>query len=97
MELTREQFVKEITTMSESRVFNVQSEDSRSVYFALYGCKIEISLEEGIKGEITIFKPYATMDVTIDFAIVNTITKEENGYRLEFNNGMSDVVISVVA
>ena len=97
MELTREQFVKEITTMSESRVFNVQSDDSGSVYLALYGCKVGASLEEGIEGEITIFKPYAEMDVTIDFAIVDTITKEDNNYRLEFNNGMSDVVISVVA
>lgn len=97
MELTREQFVKEITTMSESRVFNVQSDDSGSVYLALYGCKVGASLEEGIEGEITIFKPYAEMDVTIDLAIVDTITKEDNNYRLEFNNGMSDVVISVVA
>ena len=97
MELTREQFVKEITTVSEARVFNVQSDDSGSVYLALYGCKVGASLEEGIEGEITIFKPYAEMDVTIDFAIVDTITKEDNNYRLEFNNGMSDVVISVVA
>lgn len=97
MELTREQFVKEITTMSESKVFNVQSDDSGSVYLALYDCKVGTSLEEGINGEITIFKPYATIDVTIDFAIVDTITKEDNDYRLEFNNGMSDVVISIVA
>lgn len=37
------------------------------------------------------------MDITLDFAIIDTIINEEKGvYRLEFNNGMSDVVISVV-
>lgn len=97
MDLTREQFVKELAELGEGKTFNVQSDDSGSVYLALYGCKVGASLEEGIEGEITIFKPYAEMDATIDFAIVDTITKEENGYRLEFNNGMSDVVISVVA
>ena len=55
------------------------------------------ALEEGIEGEITVFKPYSNMDVTLDFAIIHTITKEDKDYRLEFNNGMSDVVISVVA
>lgn len=97
MELSREQFVKELAELGEGKTFNVQSDDSGSVHLALYGCKIETSLEEGINGEITIFKPYATMDVAIDFAIVDTITKEDDGYRLEFNNGMPDVVISVVA
>lgn len=97
MRLTREQFAEELATMDESKVFNVQSDDSGSVHFALYDCKVHVSLEEGIEGEITIFKPYSSMDVTIDFAIVDTITKEDDNYRLEFNNGMSNVVISVVA
>ena len=97
MEMTREQFAKELAALGESRVFNVQSDDSGSVHFALYGCKVETSLEEGIEGEITMFKPYSSMDVTVDFAIIDTITKEDKDYRLEFNNGMSDVVISVVA
>lgn len=97
MRLTREQFAEELTTMDESKVFNVQSDDSGSVHFALYDCKVQISLEEGIDGEITIFKPYSSMDVTMDFAIVDTIIKKNDNYCLEFNNGMSDVVISVVA
>lgn len=97
MRLTREQFAEELTTMDESKVFNIQSDDSGSVHLALYDCKVSASLEDGIEGEIIMFKPYSSMDVTIDFAIVDTITKEEDNYRLEFNNGMSDVVISVVA
>lgn len=97
MEMTREEFAKELETVGESRVFNVQSDDSGSVYFALYGCKVKPSLEEGIEGEITVFKPYSNMDITLDFAIIDTITKEDDSYRLAFNNGMSDVVISVVA
>ena len=97
MEMTREQFVKELAVLGESRVFNVQRDDSGSVHFALDGCKVETALEEGIEGEITMFKPYSNMDITLDFTIIDTITKEDDSYRLEFNNGMSDVVITVVA
>lgn len=97
MRLTREQFAEELTTMNDSKVFNVQSDDSGSVHFALYDCKVHVSLEDGIEGEIIMFKPYSSMNVAIDFAIIDTITKEDDNYRLEFNNGMSDVVISVVA
>ena len=95
MEITREQFVKELTALGEGKTFNVQSEDSGSMNLSLYGCKATFALEEGIEGEITMFKPYSNMDVTLDFAIIDTITKEDKDYRLEFNNGMSDVVISV--
>lgn len=97
MEMTREQFAKELATLGESRVFNVQSDDSGAVNLSLYGCKVTFALEEGIEGEITMFKPYSNMDITLDFAIIDTITKEDDSYRLEFNNGMSDVVITVVA
>ena len=37
MEITREQFVKELATLGESRVFNVQSDDSGAVNLSLYG------------------------------------------------------------
>ncbi len=78
--------------------FNVESEDSGSVYLSLYGCKIETTLEDGICGEIVMFKPYTEMEVRFDFDIIAAITKEEDGsYRLEMDNGMPDIVIRNVA
>lgn len=94
--LTSKQFAKELADLGEDKTFNVQSDDSGSVHLALYGCKVEVTFEEGIEGEINMFKPHTTMDVILDFVIIDNIIKEENGiYRLVFNNGMSDVVISV--
>jgi len=95
MEMTREQFVKELAALGEDKnKFNVESEDSGSIYLSLYGCKVETTLEDGICGEIVMFKPYTEMEVRLDFDIVDTITKEDDGsYRLEVVNGMPDVVI----
>ncbi len=99
MEMTREQFVKELTSLGEDKnQFNVESEDSGSIYLSLYGCKVETTLEDGICGEIVIFKPYTEMEVRIDFDIIAAITKEDDGsYRLEMDHGMPDVVIRNVA
>ncbi len=100
MEMTRDQFVKELAALKEDKnQFNVESEDSGSIYLSLYGCKIETSLEDGICGEIVMFKPCTEMEVRLDFDIIDTITKEEDGsYRLEMNYyGMPDVVIRNVA
>lgn len=99
MEMTREQFIEELASLGEDKnKFNAKSEDSGSVYLSLYGCKIETALEEGICGEITIFKPHAEMEVRLDFDIIDSITKEEDGsYRLEMDNGMSDIIIRNVA
>ncbi len=100
MELTREQFTKELAALEEDRnQFNVESEDSGSIYLSLYGCKIETTLEDGICGEIVMFKPYTEMEVRLDFDIIDAITKEEDGsYRLEMSYyGMPDVVIRNVA
>ncbi len=99
MELTREQFAEELATLGENKnQFNVESEDSGSIYFSLYGCKIETTLEDGICGEIVMFKPYTEMEVRLDFDIIDAITKEEDSsYRLEMNNGMPDIVIRNVA
>lgn len=99
MEMTREQFVEELTALGDSKNnFNVESEDSGSVYLSLYGCKVETTLEDGICGEITIFKPHAEMEVRLDFEVIDSITKEDDcSYRLEMNNGMSDIVIRNVA
>ncbi len=99
MELTREQFTKELAALGENKnKFNVESEDTGLMYLSLYGCKIETTLEDGICGEIVMFKPYTEMEVRLDFDIIDAITKEEDGlYRLEMNNGMPDVVIRNVA
>ena len=46
MKITREQFVEELAALEDGKNnFNVESEDSGSVYLALYGCKIEPTLE----------------------------------------------------
>lgn len=95
MEMTKEQFTKELAALEEDEnKFNVESEDSGSIYLSLYGCKLETTLEDGICGEIVMFKPYTEMEVRLDFDIIDAITKEEDGsYRLEMDNGMPDVVI----
>ncbi len=99
MKMTKEQFVKELASLGEDKnQFNVESEDSGSIYLSLYGCKIETTLEDGICGELVMFKPYTGMEVRLDFDIVDMITKEEDGsYRLEMDNGIPDVVIRNVA
>ncbi len=95
MEMTREQFAEELAALGEDKNnFDVESEDSGSIYLSLYGCKVEATLEDGICGEIVMFKPYTEMEVRLDFDIITAITKEEDGsYRLEMDNGMTDVVI----
>lgn len=98
MELTREQFIEEITELSEkARVFNISSSDTGNVNLYMQGCMIKANAEEGINGEINIYKPYANMEITIDFNIVDEITKQDKTYTLSFSNGLSDVDIDVVA
>lgn len=97
MELTREQFIKEITELSaKAKVFNVSSSDTGNVNLYMQGCMIKAIAEDGIDGEIVIYKPYANMEVTIDFSIVEEITKQDNTYTLSFVNGLSDVDIEII-
>lgn len=96
MEMTREQFVEEINGLKEGTTFNVSSSDICSVTFYMQGCSITANLEEGVSGEVTIFKPHTDMEVTIDFDIVDEITKQDNIYTLSFVNGLSDVDIKVI-
>lgn len=95
MEMTREQFKKEVEEITANgKVFIAESEDSGSVYFSMYQSNVSVDMEDGISGEITIFKPYTAMEARLDFDIIDTITKENDGtYAIEFNNGMADVVI----
>ena len=96
MDLTREQFIKEITELSAETKFNVSSSDTGNVNLYLRGCSIIASSENGVNGEIIMYKPYADMEVSIDFDIVEEITKEGNIYTLSFVNGLSDVDIEVI-
>lgn len=99
MEMTREQFFKELSTLRDDKNnFNVESDDSGSIYLSLYGCRIEASLDDGVSVELIMFKPNTNMEVRLDFEIIDTVTKEDDdSYRLEMNNGMSDIVIRNVA
>ena len=96
MEMTREQFIEEIKQLKEGITVNVSSSDIGNVTFYLRGCVIKASEEDGVGGEITIYKPYSDMEVSIDFDIVDEITKQDNIYTLSFRNGLSDVDIEVV-
>lgn len=97
MELTREQFIKKITELvAKETTFNVSSSDTGNVNLYMQGCMIKASADDGIDGEIVIYKPYANMEVTIDFSIVEEITKQDNTYTLSFNNELSDVDIEVI-
>lgn len=97
MELTREQFIEEIKALSaKASVFDVSSSDTGNVNLYMQGCMIKASEEDGINGEIIIYKPQVTMEVTIDFDIIEEITKQDNIYTLSFSNGLSDVNIEVI-
>lgn len=95
MEITKEQFKKEVEEITANgKVFIAESEDSGSVYFSMYQSNVSVDMEDGINGEITIFKPYTAMEARLDFDIIDTITKENDGtYAIEFNNGMADLTI----
>ena len=97
MELTREQFIEEIKELSEKqKTFNVSSSDIGNVNLYLRGCVINANAEEGVEGEITIFKPHTEMEVTLDFNTVNEITNQGNIYTLSFVIGIADIDIEVI-
>ncbi len=97
MELTRKQFVQEITALTENGMhFNMESEDTGLVYVRMYGCLLSVILEEDILGRITVFKPPTEMEITIDFDFIGAITKEEDdSFRLELDC-MPDIIIRAV-
>lgn len=89
--LTLEQFKTDLSAISAAGAkFDVQSVDSGNIYFSMKGCSIEF-----YESEIAIFKPNASMEVDIDFGMIDAIYKAENTYTLEFINGMADLEISV--
>ena len=97
MEMTREKFIQEINELSAKGTrFNVSSSDTGNVNLYLQGCSIKTNAEEGISGECVIYNPQTDMEVTIDFNIVDLITKQNNTYTFSFRNGLADVDIEVV-
>lgn len=95
MKMTKKEFIEAIGKANEEgKTFNVESEDSSSVYLSLYGCTASVNEEDGLEGEITFFKPHTAMEVRLDFAIIDAIYKESDGYRLEFNNIMPSIDLS---
>lgn len=96
MELTREQFLKEIEEINaKGGTYSAESVDSGSVALSMYQCAVIVNLEDGTNGEITIFKPNTLMEARLDFDIINTITKEDDGeFIIKFDNGMPDVAIA---
>ena len=91
-ELTKEQFKQEIIELNkEETVFDVNSTDSDGLGLSMNKCKVEIN-----DNEIVIHKAYTFMEATIDFDIVEFISKEDSTYIIEFNNGLVDVEIDIV-
>lgn len=93
--LTKEDFAAELTALSANgHTFNIESVDSGSVFFSLFGCKVEFDFD--LDGEIVIYKPYADMEIRLSFDIIDEIIKEEEGnYYISFDCGLSDVTIEL--
>lgn len=98
MELTKQQFAEKINSLIEKgATFNVESVDTGSVYLFLCDCRISVTLENGVCGEATMYKPHTGIEITIDFDIVDEIKEDEDGtIYLELSNGLSDVVIKAI-
>ena len=96
--LTKEKFAAEVAALMEQGAsFGIESVDAGSVMLGLFDCQLQIDLDMGVDGEIVIFKPFANMEVRLDFDIIDEINRvDDNTYSLEFNNGMSNVEISFV-
>ena len=92
--LTKEDFAAEITALSvNGHTFNIESVDSGSAFFSLFGCKVDFDFDLG-DGEIVFYKPYADMEVRFSFKNIDEIIKEEDGsYYISFDCGLSDVTI----
>lgn len=92
--LTKEDFAAEITALAANEhTFNIESVDSGSVFFSLFGCRVDFDFDLG-DGEIVIYKPYTDMEIRLSFEIIDEIIKEEDGsYYISFDCGLSDVTI----
>lgn len=96
MEITREQFIEEIKALKETTTINASSLKVGNIGFTFNGCLIYVRVEDGIDGEITIFKPGTDMEVTFDFAIIGEIIKKDSKYTISFSNGLPDMDVEIV-
>ena len=84
---------KELTDVGNLGIFEVRNMDICSVYLDIDDCTIAVNSREI---EINSNKVNAIIDRTIIDAIYNdSEDANEIRYRLEFNNGMSDMIIEV--
>lgn len=90
--LTLEQ-LKELTDVGIYRAFEVKNMDTCSVYMDISDCTIAVNNREI---EINSDKVNAIIDMDIIDGIYNDSSDADNVcYRLEFDNGMSDMTIEV--
>lgn len=91
-ELTWEQF-KELSDVGTYRRFEVRSIDTCSIYIDISDCTIAVNDREI---EINAIGTNTIIDRDIVDAIYNdSVDAKDICYRLEFNNGMSDMCIEV--
>lgn len=91
-ELTWEQF-KELTDYGNYGIFEVKNVDTCSVYISMDDCTIGVNEREI---EINRVGTNTIIDMDIIDSIYNDSTEYEDiYYRIEFNNGMSDMEIEV--
>lgn len=91
-ELTLEQF-KELVDIGNYTIFEVRSMDTCSVYLDIDDCTIAVNDKEI---EINSSNLNAIIDMDIIDAIYNdSADAKEVSYRLEFNNGMSDMIVEI--
>lgn len=92
-EITKEELATYLSSLAHSdNRFMVESEDSGVVFFSMNECRLNVQTDCGVDGELSIFKDGSEID--LDFDIIFAITTEsEDSFRVEFNNGMSDVIL----
>lgn len=91
-ELTWEQF-KELTDIGNYGIFEARNMDTCSIYLDINDCTIAVNDREI---EINSSNVNTIIDMGIVAAIYNdSLDVEEISYRIEFCNGMSDLVIEI--
>lgn len=91
-EITWEQF-KELVDIGNQRTFEARNVDTCSIYIDVDECTIAVNDREI---EINSCKVNMIIDMDIVEAIYNdSVEAEEISYRIEFNNGMSDMDIEI--
>ncbi len=97
--ITIEEFEKAINKANEDGItFYVTSVDIGNIYLDCSDCILDVDMENGIQGELSIRVKGALVCIAFDFNIVEEIVqhKDSNGkitYALTFNNGVHDLEV----